>query len=173
MVPKSVTIAMATVTSSSSAPAVSSMAAMAEAPQMAVPVPMSRLLAGLSPIRRPTQVVTTRVPTRLTATTAMSGRPRAAIEPNDTEKPSRTMPTRRSFLVTRASERDARPGQDPDVGGDDAQADRPGEHADRGHEPVTEEGTTEAERQDGERRGRGCATPSTAPRARRWSRGSR
>ena len=103
MVPNSVTIAIATVTSSSSAPAVSSIAAMAEAPQMAVPVPMSRLLDGLRPIRRPTQVVTTRVPTRLTATTAMSGRPSAAIEPNDTEKPSRTMPTRSSFLVTRAS----------------------------------------------------------------------
>ena len=26
------------------------------------------------------------------------------IEPNDTEKPSRTMPTRRSFLVTRAND---------------------------------------------------------------------
>ena len=103
IVPNRVTMAMATVTSSSSAPAVSSMAAMAEAPQIAVPVPMSRLRDGLRPIRRPTQVVTTRVPTRLTATTAMSGRPSAAIEPKDTEKPSRTMPTRRSFLVTRAS----------------------------------------------------------------------
>ncbi len=90
-------------TSSSSAPAVSSMAAMAEAPQIAVPVPMSRLLAGLSPSRRPIQVVTTRVATRLTATTAMSGSPSAAIDPNETAKPSRTMPTRRSFLVTRAS----------------------------------------------------------------------
>ena len=110
MVPNSVTIAIATVTSSSSAPAVSSIAAMAEAPQMAVPVPMSRLLDGLRPIRRPTQVVTTRVPTRLTATTAMSGRPSAAIEPNDTEKPSRTMPTRRSFLVTRAERRGAADG---------------------------------------------------------------
>ena len=34
--------------------------------------------AGLRPIRRPSQVVKTRVPTRLTATTAITGRPSAA-----------------------------------------------------------------------------------------------
>ena len=69
--------------------------------------------------------------------------------------------------------RDARPGQDPDVGGEDAQADGPGEHADRGHEPVTQEGPTEAERQDGEDEGAAAPRRSTAPRAPRWSGGPR
>ena len=56
-VPKRVTIAMPTATSSSSAPAVSSIAAMAEAPQMAKPVPISRLRAAPSFIRFPSHVV--------------------------------------------------------------------------------------------------------------------
>src|SRR4029079_2562247 len=44
-------------------------------------------------------------------------------------------------------------GQDPGVGGDDAQADGPGEHADRGHQAVTQERCAEAERQDGQDEG--------------------
>ena len=71
------------------------------------------------------------------------------MEPKDTEKPSRTMPTRRSFLVTRASGACRRRGSSPTLAATHAQADRPGEHADGGHEPVTEQRATEAERQDG------------------------
>ena len=102
-VPNSVTIAIAAVTSSSSPRAVSSIAAIAEAPQIAVPVPISRARAGLSPIRLPSQVVNTRVPTRLTATTAINGRPSAAMEAKETENPSSTMPARSSFLVSEPS----------------------------------------------------------------------
>ena len=74
-VPKRVTIAIPTATSSSSAPAVSSIAAMAEAPQMANPVPISRLRAAPSFIRFPSHVVTTSVVTRVPATSAPSRRP--------------------------------------------------------------------------------------------------
>ena len=100
-VPNSVTIATPTATSSSSAPAASCMAAMAEAPQIAKPVPIRSARARPSFMRFPSQVVTTSVLTRATATRAMVPRPSAPIDWNDTVKPSRTTPTRSSFLVTR------------------------------------------------------------------------
>ena len=102
-VPNRVIIAMAAVTSSSSAPAVSSMAAIAEAPQMATPVPMSRLRGPLRRIRRPSQTVNAIVATSAATMMAMTGTPSAAMEPNDTEKPSSVTPTRSSFLVTAPS----------------------------------------------------------------------
>ena len=102
-VPNSVTIAMETVTSSSSAPAVSSMPAIAEAPQIEKPVPISRARGALRPIRRPSHVVNTSVPTRLAATTAITGGRERRWSAKETENPSRTIPTRRSFLVTSPS----------------------------------------------------------------------
>ena len=92
-VPNRITIAAAAATSSSSARAVTRVATMAEAPLVAKAVPRSRLRAGLRPSRVPSQVVNNRVLTTLTAITASSGRPSAAMEANDAEKPSRTMPT--------------------------------------------------------------------------------
>ena len=58
-------------------------------------------------------VVSTRVVTRVTATTTMTGSPSAVMDPKDTEKPSSTMPTRKSLLVTRASEVPTRRGRMP------------------------------------------------------------
>ena len=117
---------------------------------MAVPVPISRLRAGLRPIRRPSQVVKTSVPTKLTATTAITGRPSALMDAKETENPSRATPTRSSFLVTWPSCRVPVRGSSPRLRGGHAQADRPGEDADLGDEPVTEHRPTESEGQDSE-----------------------
>ena len=68
------------------------------------------------------------------------------IAPNDTAKPSRTMPIRSSRLVTAASACFATRGQQAGVAGDHAQGDGPGEDADRGHEPVGEHRAAEPER---------------------------
>ena len=144
-VPKRVTIAIPTATSSSSAPAVSSIAAMAEAPQMAKPVPISRLRAAPSFTRFPSHVVTTSVTTRVPATSATVPTPSAMIEPNDTANPSRTMPIRSSRLVTAAERLLRHRGQQAGVAGDHAQSDGPGEDADRGHELVGEHRAPEPE----------------------------
>ena len=53
-------------------------------------------------------------------------------------------------------------GSRPTLAATTPSADRPGEDADRGHQPVTEEGRAEAERQDDGDEGGGCATRSTA-----------
>ena len=155
-VPKRVTIAIPTATSSSSAPAVSSIAAMAEAPQMANPVPISRLRAAPSCIRFPSHVVTTSVTTRVPATSATVPTPSAMIEPNDTAKPEQDDADPQQPLGHRRERLLRHPGQQAGVAGDHAQSDGPGEDADRGHELVGEHRAPEAERggdQPGQRRG--------------------
>ena len=117
------------------------MAAIAEAPQMATPVPMSRLRGPPNRIRRPSQAVNVIVATSVVTTMAMTGTPSAAMELNDTEKPSSITPTRSSFLVSAPEPGPAR-GQQVEVGGDDAEADGPGEHAHRRHQPVRRAGRT-------------------------------
>ena len=102
-VPNRVTIAIVAVMSSSSAPAVSLIAPMAEVPEIAKLVPMSRLRALPRPIRLPSQVVNTRVLTRPRATTPISGSPSAAMEANVAENPSSTMPACSSFWLNSRS----------------------------------------------------------------------
>ena len=68
----------------------------------------------------PSHVVTTSVVTRVPATRPIVPSPSAAIAPNETENPSRTIPIRSSRLVTRPSACFAARGQQPGVAGDHA-----------------------------------------------------
>ena len=147
---------------------------MAEAPQMAKPVPISRLRAAPSFIRFPSHVVTTSVPTRVPATRATVPSPSAMIEPNDTANPSRTMPIRSSRLVTAARPRFADRRAAAGVAGDHAQGDGPGEDADGGHEPVGEHRAAEPECGGDQARppaGRRCPSVAGAAGRRRPARG--
>ncbi len=92
-------MAIATATSSSSASAFSSMAAIAEAPQIAKPVAISRLRGPPNPIRLPSQLVASSVVNSVTTTRPITGAPSETIESRDSERPSRTTPIRSSFLV--------------------------------------------------------------------------
>ena len=134
---------------------------------MAKPVPISRLRAGPSPTRFPSQVVTTSVVTRVPATRPTVPDAQRGDRAERHREPEQHDPDPQQPLGHPAERLPGRRGQQPGVAGDHAQSDGPGEDADRRHEPVGEHrarrGRGPRRRRPGHRRGDARRRPGRPP----------